>query len=441
MEVDQTTYQDLSIFEREEEYSIFHRLNFTTTNGGREKLLASFHEPLHEVKTILEVQEVIKYLKLHEDRWSPLITNGTIIMIGEYMRSQLQISSLTNIFDLWMYKTIKAGDFAFINYSLTHVSDLLRGMQEMVDALAAENPPALLGSLLLKAELILDHPHCREIAGTNFNFKVPGSRVLRFDHFIRRTFKHKLNELIEYYYMLDTWHSMAIAATRYHLCFPEFVDIPGPYLKTEMLYHILVPEPVGNDIFLDRENNFLFLTGANMAGKSTFIKAMGIAVFLAHLGMGVPADRMELTLFDGILSNIQVQDNIMLGESYFYNEVQRIRNTIGKVNTGRNWLILIDELFKGTNIEDAKNCSVAVIRGLSRVNDSLFVLSTHLYEIATDLGVHPNIRFQYLESRLEDGIFQFNYRLKEGISNDRLGYLILKREKVIDMLDNLNNRG
>src|SRR6266550_9180793 len=122
-----------------------------------------------------------------------------------------------------------------------------------------------------------------------------------------------------------------------------------------------------------------------MAFKSTFIKSVGAAVFLAHIGMGVPATAMQLTLFDGLLSNINVVDNIVKGESYFYNEVQRIKNTIIKINDGRKWLILIDELFKGTNVQDAMKCSSVVIQGLIKIKSSLFILSTHLYEIADEL--------------------------------------------------------
>ena len=110
-----------------------------------------------------------------------------------------------------------------------------------------------------------------------------------------------------------------------------------------------------------------------MAGKSTFIKAVGGAVFLAHIGMGVPAKSMELSLFDGLLSNINVVDNVVKGESYFYNEVQRIKNTILKINDGRKWLILIDELFKGTNVQDAMKCSTVVIEGLIKIKNSLFI--------------------------------------------------------------------
>jgi DNA mismatch repair protein MutS len=130
---------------------------------------------------------------------------------------------------------------------------------------------------------------------------------------------------------------------------------------------VLLPTPVAYDLELAPTQNFLFLTGANMAGKSTLIKAVGSAVFLAHIGMGVPVKEMELSLFDGLLSNINVSDNIAKGESYFFNEVQRIKNTIYKINDGKKWLVLIDELFKGTNVQDAMKCSLAVIRGLIKL--------------------------------------------------------------------------
>ncbi len=146
---------------------------------------------------------------------------------------------------------------------------------------------------------------------------------------------------------------------------------------------------------------------------------------------------MELTLFDGLLSNINVVDNIVKGESYFFNEVQRIKNTIIKINDGRKWLILIDELFKGTNVQDAMKCSTTVIEGLIKIKNSLFILSTHLYEIGEALKSHPNIAFKYFETTVDEEQLKFSYQLKDGISNDRLGYLILKKEKVIELLEKL----
>jgi DNA mismatch repair ATPase MutS len=132
-----------------------------------------------------------------------------------------------------------------------------------------------------------------------------------------------------------------------------------------------------------------------------------------------------------------VVDNIARGESYFYNEVQRIKATINKISDGKKWLILIDELFKGTNVQDAMKCSSTVIEGLLKIKNSLFILSTHLYEIGQDLKKHPNISFRYFETTVNEDQLKFSYQLKEGISNDRLGYLILKREGVVDMLERL----
>ena len=146
---------------------------------------------------------------------------------------------------------------------------------------------------------------------------------------------------------------------------------------------------------------------------------------------------MTCSLFEGILSNINVTDNIARGESFFFNEVQRIRNTILKINDGNKWLVLIDELFKGTNIKDAMKCSLAVIEGLVKMRQSIFVLSTHLYEIGEELRNHQNIQFSYFETEIEDDQLVFNYHLRPGISNDRIGYLILKREKVLELLDKL----
>jgi DNA mismatch repair ATPase MutS len=104
---------------------------------------------------------------------------------------------------------------------------------------------------------------------------------------------------------------------------------------------------------------------------------------------------------------------------------------------GKKWLVLIDELFKGTNVQDAMKCSLTVIKGLIKIRTSLFILSTHLYEIGEELKSYPNISFRYFETVVKDEQLEFSYQLKDGISNDRIGYVILKREKVVEMLEKL----
>jgi DNA mismatch repair ATPase MutS len=267
------------------------------------------------------------------------------------------------------------------------------------------------------------------------NLSVPQASY--YGYYLQNNFRNNAQELIEIYGKLDAWHSMAIATHTFQFSFPVFHDQQQPLINANSLYHILLPVPVSYNVQMSEQNNFLFLTGANMAGKSTFIKAVGIAVFLAHLGMGVPAKEMQLSLFNGILSNINVVDNIAKGESYFFNEVQRIKNTILKINNSNKWLVLIDELFKGTNIQDAMKCTSTVIEGLIKIKNSVFILSTHLYEIGEELKQFPNITFKFFETSVKNDQLEFSYQLKDGISNDRLGYLILKREKVVEMLDNL----
>jgi DNA mismatch repair ATPase MutS len=246
-----------------------------------------------------------------------------------------------------------------------------------------------------------------------------------------------MHDLIDMHGRLEAYLSLAKATQAHNLHFPSIQESAEPCITATGLRHILLKQPVSYELTLNQHSNFIFLTGANMAGKSTFIKAVGITVYLAHLGMAVPADSMELSLFDGILSNIQVSDNIVKGESYFFNEVQRIKTTITRITDGGKWLVLIDELFKGTNVQDAMRCSSTVIKGLLNIKNSLFVLSTHLYEIGDELKPFPNISFKYFETHVTDEDLSFSYQLKDGISNDRLGYLIMKREGVVDMIEKL----
>ncbi|MCY7422592.1 MAG: hypothetical protein LH478_12720 [Chitinophagaceae bacterium] len=100
-------------------------------------------------------------------------------------------------------------------------------------------------------------------------------------------------------------------------------------------------------------------------------------------------------------------------------------------------LIIRKKLFKRFYVLDAMECSVIVIEDLRKLNNALFILSTHLYEISEGLKQYPSIKFSDFETHVNDGQLVFSYTLKDGISNDRPGYLILKREGVVNMLDKL----
>lgn len=438
METDKTTLNDLSIFSYRDEFSVFDKLNLTRTTGGREKLRRIFNKSLSDIDSIKDVQDTLLLILEKHELWPLSISNGSVMMIYKFYETSIdEPPARPSALSTYFYKLLHGPDFSLIKYSIGHAFDFIKGLKQIVSLFLNNNAPLNLKKLLQKANVLIEKHHLQIVFQKEKASDLSNPEMLSFAYFIRYHYKQNFLELIDIYSQLDAWYGMALAVKEFDLSFPVFIPSEEPVLKAKQLYHILLQDPVAYDVALNQKNNFIFLTGANMAGKSTFIKAVGSSVFLAHIGMGVPARSMELSLFEGLLSNINVVDNIVKGESYFYNEVQRIKNTILKVNDGRKWLILIDELFKGTNVQDAMKCSTVVIEGLIKIRHSLFILSTHLYEISENLKNYPNIDFKYFETKITVEKLIFNYQLREGVSNDRLGYLILKKEKVIELLEGL----
>ena len=436
MQTDKTTLTDITIFSADEEFSIFHYLNFTRSTLGKQWLHYFFSNPSSDIRKINATQQIVKAFQAHLQEFGDDISNGTILVIEKFLDYNMDPGAPSGIAGGFLYKLVHGSDYSMIKFSVPHIANFLRGMQQWLQVLQTEKLPASASTFIDRGHHILQTQALAELA--SFQKDKRFSRKELIDYGKKSYYQHRkqLVELMEIYGRMDAWFSMATAMQEHKLCYPEFIDSATPYIQAKGLYHLLLPKPVPYDLRMDPEHHFVFLTGANMAGKSTLIKSVGAAVYLAHIGMGVPAQEMRLTLFDGILSNINVVDNIAKGESFFYNEVQRIRKTVEQVRTGK-WLVLIDELFKGTNVQDAMKCSVAVIKGLIRIKNSLFILSTHLYEIADELKVFPDISFRYFETVVAENELRFTYQLREGVSNDRLGYFILQREKVVEMLENL----
>jgi DNA mismatch repair protein MutS len=438
MEIDKTTLTDLAILNVAEDFSVFNKVNLCRTVGGRERLLENFNQPLQTIQAIRGIQETLQLILKNLDHWPMQISNGSVMMIERFYLATIdEIPARPSRVDAYTYKFLHRPDYSLVEYSVGHGFDFIKGMQALIRHFLNPTSPQPLQAVLLKAQQVINRPQFAFLEQHDKSTDLPIGQMLQLGNFLRYQYKRSMLELLSIYFQLDAWYGMAMAVNKYALKFPEFVESDEPLLHAEGLYHILLNNPVAYNLVLDPKCNFLFLTGANMAGKSTFIKSVGTAVFLAHIGMGVPALGMRLSVFDGMLSNINVVDNLVKGQSYFYNEVQRVKSTVHKISDGRKWLILIDELFKGTNVEDAMKCSSTVIEGLLKIRNSLFILSTHLYEIGDALKKYPNINFNYFETVVRDDRLEFNYQLKEGISNDRLGYLILKNEGVVEMLRKL----
>lgn len=437
MQVDKVTLQDLSVFHSEEFQSVFHHINLTLTNGGREYLRYLLAHPLDTVKAIEQTQLTIQQLGTIMDQYPVSPSNGTVLVMEKFFESPINnYPSDIGMVNALIYQFLNLADYSLSKFTVEHALDFVQGMEKIAGLITLENGSVWLNQTAERIRQLLNKELVHDMLHANKKSLTPTS-ILKFAQFLRTRFKNATEELIEIHSKLDAYLSLAKAAKKFHFTYPEVVEAQEPCIEAEGLYHFLLEVPVAYEVKLNQSANFIFLTGANMAGKSTFIKAAGLAAYMAHIGMGVPAKKMKISRLDGILSNIQVTDNIIKGESFFFNEVQRIKKTIERISDGKKWLILIDELFKGTNQEDAVKCSTVVIEGLRKLPNALFILSTHLYEIGHQLKHYPNIQFRYFETSIQDDQLLFSYQLKEGISNDRLGFLILKREGVVQMLENL----
>ena len=131
MQVDKTTLADLSIFHNEEEQSVFHHLNQTQTNGGREYLRQILGRPLDDIKDIFDTQQTLQQLMEISAQWPVTVTNGTIMMIEKYYEYPINsFPKQPNVFNAFTYKFINKHDFSLIRYSVEHAFDFAKGLQQ-----------------------------------------------------------------------------------------------------------------------------------------------------------------------------------------------------------------------------------------------------------------------------------------------------------------------
>lgn len=438
MQVDKITLQDLGLFENEQDAGIVGHLNFCKSNGGKVQLNQYLHTPLATLSQIKDRQHTLQMLIAHLGQLEQMkISNGTCLVIERFFETGFTtIPASISLPGAYWYQLWNKADYSLLKYSVDHLVLFVQNLMHCISIFEKEeNKPPALEQLILKLKKELHHPAIESLRAKN-RINNPQT-YLRLGYFFLYQYKNSAKHLLSYFYELDALYSLAKAHTKYQFVFPEWIEDSKPYLQVAGAVHPLVENAIGNNLSLIPTQNFLFLTGANMAGKSTFIKSIGIMVYLAHIGIGAPAKKIHLTLMDGLITNLNIADNVIKGESYFYNEVQRIKNTVLKINDGKKNCVLIDELFKGTNILDAMKCSTKVIEGLQKINSSVFILSTHLYEISDQLKQYQNIQFSYFETSVQDKALSFPYLLKPGVSEDRIGYLILEREGVVELLDQL----
>ena len=165
------------------------------------------------------------------------------------------------------------------------------------------------------------------------------------------------------WYLFEAYLSISDGIIRHGFVFPSFEEIT---FSIEGLYHPLIKNPVRNDLIANR--NVILLTGPNMSGKSTLLKAVSLCVYLGHTGLAVPASKATMPFFTTISVAINLTDSIVSGYSHFMSEIITLKNVLTEAAGNKKCFAVFDELFRGTNIEDALEISTATIKGLVEIH-------------------------------------------------------------------------
>src|SRR5690606_41118956 len=132
------------------------------------------------------------------------------------------------------------------------------------------------------------------------------SKTASYDLLFRFTLREQIIKLLHYAYQMDVFIAVAEVSNTLNFAFATVNPFDNNSIEIKGVYHPLVPHAVPNDISIDEQNNMVFLTGANMAGKSTFMKAFSIALYLAHIGFPIPAQSMQFSIQDGMYTTINL---------------------------------------------------------------------------------------------------------------------------------------
>ena len=203
-------------------------------------------------------------------------------------------------------------------------------------------------------------------------------------------------------------------------------------INAEALGHPLIAssERVDNDFSQGNPESIMIVTGANMAGKSTFLRAAGVNIVLALAGAPVCAKTFSCPVI-GLRSGMRTSDSLQEHQSYFYAELHRLQSIMEDLRSGKPLLILLDEILKGTNSTDKQSGSIAIVEQLVKLN-ALVLLATHDVILG---GLQERFPGRVIngcfESQVEGTRLMFDYKLKPGIAQKANATFLMKQLGII----------
>ena len=431
---DKQTLEDLNLLGKYKQHSIFSLFNNASTTGGEKLLGEMFQHPLTDPEAINKRSAIFKYFQ--SKQLSFPFSNKQFSMVDNYLSGSVGKFYFTALITLGKKKLLGAiirdEEYKNIQSSLQQTIALLKGCKAFISQISNDKDHPFYNEVLA-VKNILDSPKLEWLAAEQTG-PLSLTKMAAYAHLLKHTMRVAITTVIETFYQLDVYIAVANLAQAKGFSYAKALPRESNLFAAASLSHPGIEKAVANPVSFHQNSNMIFLTGANMAGKSTFMKAFGINVYLAHMGFPVAAKEMIFSVQDGIYTSINVPDNLNMGYSHFYAEVLRVKNVAEQVSSGKSLVVIFDELFKGTNVKDAYDATLAVTVAFSEYSNCLFIISTHIIEAGEVLKQQSNIQMLYLPTIMNGSIPKYTYQLQPGISSDRHGMMIIENEGILELL-------
>lgn len=477
---------DLDIFGAD---GFFQTINRTTRPGGTEKLATDITNPLLDKSVIEQRQQAFRELasndewrqafkahgriyklteeddtilkNLHEQKlkvpkWAlskvvylgvPALTIITIVLsainiipVGYPILAILIQWAITGI----LFKTTQQADA-----STGKTNKIMAGQRELIRAIKTKKWESQL-LIDLQQKLLSENGNALEAVDqlarimNNFEYRnnliinmIINSILLWDIQCLSRFYKwhknssHHFNKWMETLDTMDAW----VSCGGYVKNNPDFVKptITNNFqLNSVELGHPLLPsnKRITNDYKLDKGTSFHIVTGANMAGKSTFLRTVSLNMVMAMSGLPVCAKSFDFYPVN-IFTSMRTTDSLSKDESYFYAELRRLREAYDRIKTGERLFIVLDEILKGTNSEDKRKGSMDFLKQLVKY-DVAGIIATHDTQLSDLEKMHPEIFKNYcFEIEIDGDNISFDYKLLPGVTQTMNAQLLMKQMGLI----------
>ena len=229
---------------------------------------------------------------------------------------------------------------------------------------------------------------------------------------------------------MDAYNSLGNFAFNHPVyAFPEISDDSRITETTQLAHPLLDPEKrIANDFSIGKEE-FFIITGANMAGKSTFLRTVSLHILMANIGLPICAESCRYSPIK-LITSMRTTDSLTDDESYFFSELKRLKFIVEEIKTDK-YFIILDEILKGTNSTDKAIGSRKFIEKLVG-SQSTGIIATHdlsLCEVAEEL---PQVKNYYFDAEIINNELNFDYKFKTGVCQNMNASFLLKKMEIVD---------